>query len=154
MPEIFRDKRSERGRASQARPCDSVHSHHEWNIPSAGSVIRGDQRVRSTTLSLLQGTVDLLILKALQNGPGHGYTVSRFVRERTDGVLQMEDAALYQALHRLEHKGWIAAEWGLSENNRRAKYYGLTVAGTRQLREEVAAFTRYAAAIFKVIETT
>ena len=110
--------------------------------------------MRSTTLSLLQGTVDLLILKALQNGPGHGYMVSRFVRERTDGVLQMDDAALYQALHRLEHKGWIAAEWGLSENNRRAKYYGLTVAGTRQLSEEVAAFTRYAAAIFKVIETT
>ena len=110
--------------------------------------------MRSTTLSLLQGTVDLMILKALQNGPGHGYTVSRFVRERTDGVLQMEDAALYQALHRLEHKGWIAAEWGLSENNRRAKYYGLTAAGTRQLREEVAAFTRYAAAVFKVIETT
>ena len=78
------------------------------------------------TLSLLQGTVDLLILKALQSGPGHGYTVSRFVRERTDGVLQMEDAALYQALHRLEHKGWIASEWGLSENNRRAKYYSLT----------------------------
>jgi PadR family transcriptional regulator PadR len=110
--------------------------------------------VSQTTLSLMQGTVDLLILKALQNGPGHGYTVSRFVRERTDGVLQMEDAALYQALHRLEHKGWIASEWGLSANNRRAKYYSLTAAGKRQLREEVSAFTRYAAAVFKVIETT
>ena len=107
-----------------------------------------------TTLSLMQGTVDLLILKALESGPGHGYTVSRFVRDRTDGVLQMEDAALYQALHRLEDKGWIGSEWGLSENNRRAKYYRLTVAGKRQLRDEVSAFTRYAAAIFKVIEST
>jgi PadR family transcriptional regulator, regulatory protein PadR len=129
-------------------------SYHEWNILSPAFVLPGEQPVSHSTLSLMQGTVDLLILKALQNGPGHGYTVSRFVRERTDGVLQMEDAALYQALHRLEHKGWITSEWGLSENNRRAKYYGLTAAGKRQLREEVSAFTRYAAAIFKVIEST
>jgi PadR family transcriptional regulator PadR len=128
-------------------------SCREWNIPDITSVIPAEQPMSHTTLSLMQGTVDLLILKALQNGPGHGYTVSRFVRERTDGVLQMEDAALYQALHRLEDKGWIASEWGLSENNRRAKYYSLTAAGKRQLREEVTAFTRYAAAIFKVIET-
>ncbi len=105
-----------------------------------------------TELSLLQGTVDLLILRALQQGPAHGYAVSRWVRERTDGVLSMEDAALYQALHRLERKDWIASEWGLSENNRRAKYYSLTVVGRRQLRDEVSAWTRYAAAVFKVIE--
>ena len=129
-------------------------SRHEWNIPYTGSVLPAEQPMSHVTLSLMQGTVDLLILKALQQGPGHGYTVSRFVRERTDGVLQMEDAALYQALHRLEHKGWIASEWGLSENNRRAKYYSLTAAGKRQLREEVAAFTSHVAAIFKVIETT
>ena len=105
-----------------------------------------------TTLSLLQGTVDLLILRALQGGPGHGYSVSRWVRERTDGVLSMEDAALYQALHRLERKGWIEAEWGVSENNRRAKYYALTAEGRRQLRSEVALWRRYAEAVFKVIE--
>jgi PadR family transcriptional regulator, regulatory protein PadR len=105
-----------------------------------------------TTLSLLQGTVDLLILRALQGGPGHGYSVSRWVRERTDGVLSMEDAALYQALHRLERKGWIEAEWGVSENNRRAKYYALTGEGRRQLRSEVAVWRRYAEAVFKVIE--
>lgn len=103
-------------------------------------------------MSLLQGTVDLLILRALQAAPAHGYAVSRWVRERTDGVLSMEDAALYQALHRLEGKGWIEAEWGLSENNRRAKYYALTPAGRRQLRDEMSAWTRYAAAVFKVIE--
>ena len=105
------------------------------------------------TLSLLQGTVDLLVLRALQAGPAHGYAVSRWVRERTDGVLSMEDAALYQALHRLEARGWIEAEWGLSENNRRAKYYALTPAGRRELRSEVSAWRKYAEAVFKVIET-
>ena len=105
------------------------------------------------SLSLLQGTVDLLVLRALQAGPAHGYAVSRWVRERTDGVLSMEDAALYQALHRLEARGWIEAEWGLSENNRRAKYYALTPAGRRELRSEVSAWRKYAEAVFKVIET-
>jgi PadR family transcriptional regulator PadR len=105
-----------------------------------------------TTLSLLQGTVDLLVLRALQVGPSHGYSVSRWVRERTDGVLSMEDAALYQALHRLERKGWIESEWGLSENNRRAKYYALTPEGRKQLRAEVTVWRRYAEAVFKVIE--
>ena len=105
------------------------------------------------SLSLLQGTVDLLVLRALQAGPAHGYAVSRWVRQRTDGVLSMEDAALYQALHRLEARGWIEAEWGLSENNRRAKYYALTPAGRRELRSEVSAWRKYAEAVFKVIET-
>jgi PadR family transcriptional regulator PadR len=105
-----------------------------------------------TTLSLLQGTVDLLILRALQGGAAHGYSVSRWVRERTDGVLAIEDAALYQALHRLEARGWIEAEWGLSENNRRAKYYSLTAEGRRELRAEVTTWKRYAEAVFKVIE--
>ena len=106
-----------------------------------------------TSLSLLQGTVDLLILRALQAGPAHGYAVSRWVRERTDGVLSMEDAALYQALHRLEAREWITAEWGLSDNNRRAKYYTLTPLGRCQLRSEVSAWRKYAEAVFKVIET-
>jgi PadR family transcriptional regulator len=106
-----------------------------------------------TTLSLLQGTVDLLILRALQGGAGHGYSVSRWVRDRTEGVLTIEDAALYQALHRLEARQWIESEWGLSENNRRAKYYSLTTEGRRQLRTEVTTWKRYADAVFKVIET-
>jgi|SRR5688572_1192583 PadR family transcriptional regulator PadR len=115
------------------------HSRYEWNMSHS-------------TLSLLQGTVDLLILRALQQGPLHGYAISRWVRERTDGVLTMEDAALYQALHRLDAKGWISSEWGLSENNRRAKYYELTPEGRRQLRTEVSVWRRYAEAVFKVIE--
>ncbi len=104
------------------------------------------------SLGLLQGTADLLILRALQPGPAHGYAVSRWVRERTEGVLAIEDAALYQALHRLEGRGWIEAEWGLSDNNRKAKYYRLTAIGRRQVRTEISVWKRYAEAVFKVIE--
>jgi PadR family transcriptional regulator PadR len=105
-----------------------------------------------TPVSLIQGTVDLLILRALQEGPVHGYAVSRWIRERTDAVISMEDAALYQALHRLEARAWVESEWGLSENNRRAKYYSLTATGRRRLRDEVATWQRYAAAMSRVIE--
>jgi len=105
-----------------------------------------------TALTLLQGTADLLILRALQRGPAHGYAVSRWVRDRTEGVLVIEDAALYQALHRLEAKGWIESEWGLSENNRKAKYYRLTAAGRQQVRSEISVWKKYAEAVFKVIE--
>jgi PadR family transcriptional regulator, regulatory protein PadR len=104
-------------------------------------------------LDLLQGTLDVLILKTLSWQPMHGYAVSRWIRQRTDDVLAVEDAALYQALHRLERRGWIESEWGLSENNRRAKYYQLTTEGRRQLRSEAATWRRYAEAVFKVLET-
>jgi transcriptional regulator len=104
-------------------------------------------------LDLLQGTLDVLILKTLSWQPMHGYAVSRWIRQRTDDVLAVEDAALYQALHRLERRGWIESEWGLSENNRRAKYYQLTTEGRRQLRAEAATWRRYAEAVFKVLET-
>ncbi len=108
--------------------------------------------VSDSTLTLLQGTVSLLILRALQGGPAHGYAITRWIRTRTEGALVMEDAALYQALHRLEARRWIQAEWGASENNRRAKYYSLTAAGRRQLRDEVSLWRRYADAMVKVIE--
>ena len=104
-------------------------------------------------LDLLQGTLDVLILKTLSWQPMHGYAVSRWICQRTDDVLAVEDAALYQALHRLERRGWIESEWGLSENNRRAKYYQLTADGRRQLRAEAATWRRYAEAVFKVLET-
>ncbi len=102
--------------------------------------------------SLLQGTVSLLLLRALQKGPAHGYAITRWIHDRTDGVLVMEDAALYQALHRLEGRGWIEAEWGVSENNRRARYYQLTGMGRRQLKTETAAWRKYADAMLKVID--
>jgi PadR family transcriptional regulator PadR len=109
--------------------------------------------VSHSSLGLLHGTVDILVLRALSAGaPAHGYTVSQWVRARTEGVLAVEDAALYQALHRLEARGWIDGKWGLSENNRRAKYYSLTPAGRRQLRAEVATWKRYAEAMLKVID--
>jgi DNA-binding PadR family transcriptional regulator len=82
----------------------------------------------------------------------HGYAVSEWVRDRTDGTIDIEDAALYKALHRLENSGAVTADWGLSDNNRRARYYTLTPAGRRQLRAEEAEWRRYAAAVFKVLE--
>ena len=103
-------------------------------------------------LTLLQGTLDVLILKTLSFGPNHGYGVSTSIRQRTDGALGVEDAALYQALHRLERGGLLAAEWGLSEHNRRAKFYGLTPLGRQHLRAEASLWRRYAEAVFKVLE--
>ena len=103
-------------------------------------------------LRLLQGTVDLLILKALTGSPNHGYGISKWIRERSDGALGLEDAALYQALHRLERKEWIRSEWGTSENNRRAKFYELTPLGRRQLVAESSQWRRYAEAVFRILE--
>ncbi len=103
-------------------------------------------------VNLLQGTVDVLILKTLSWQPMHGFAISRWIRQRTDGVLGLEDAALYQALHRLERKVWVESAWGLSENNRRAKYYQLTSAGRAQLRAETTTWRRYAAAVASVID--
>lgn len=103
------------------------------------------------TLPLLQGTLDILVLKALTNEPLHGYAVARWIRETTDDALQIEEGALYTALHRLEKRGWLASDWGLSENNRRAKFYGLTDSGNMQLRKGSRAWTRYAEAVSKVL---
>ena len=105
-------------------------------------------------LDLLQGTLDTLVLKTLAWGPRHGYAVARWIKETSDGALQVEDRALYVALHRLEERGWIEAEWGLSENNRKAKYYQLTAAGRRQLRQKAHDFTTYAQAVFKILNAT
>ena len=102
--------------------------------------------------NLLQGTVDVLILRTLAWQPMHGYGVSRFIREQTGGLLSVEGAALYQALHRLERKKWIRPQWGLSENNRRAKYYHLTADGRRQLRTETASLRTYVSAVFKLLD--
>jgi PadR family transcriptional regulator PadR len=103
-------------------------------------------------LDLLQGTLDVLILKTLTWGAAHGYAVSRAIRERSAGTLAVEDAALYQALHRLERQRLVEAEWGLSESNRRAKFYQLTAAGRQRLREETAAWRRYSAAVERILE--
>jgi transcriptional regulator len=104
-------------------------------------------------LDLLQGTLDVLVLKALAWGPRHGYAVARWIKETSDDALTVEDRALYVSLHRMEERGWITAEWGLSENNRKARYYRLTSAGRKQLRAKAATWTRYAEAVFKVLQT-
>jgi PadR family transcriptional regulator PadR len=103
-------------------------------------------------LGLLQGTVDVLILKTLSWNPLHGYGISEFIRQQTNGDLAVEDAALYQALHRLERKGLVESEWGVSDANRRARIYSLTPEGRKQLRSEVVELRRYVAALFRVIE--
>ena len=101
---------------------------------------------------LVQGTLDVLILRALASGRQHGYAVSRWVRNRTRGTLQIEDAPLYKALRRLELAGCVEAEWGTSENNRRARYYRLTGTGRRRLKVEEAAWRRYVAAVADVLK--
>ena len=103
-------------------------------------------------LGLLQGTVDVLILKTLSWKPLHGYGISEFIRQQTNGDLAVEDAALYQALHRLERKGLVDSEWGVSDSNRRARIYSLTPDGRKQLRSEVVELRRYMAALFRVLE--
>ncbi|MEM6793576.1 MAG: PadR family transcriptional regulator [Acidobacteriota bacterium] len=105
-----------------------------------------------TPLKLVKGTVDVMILKALSRGAHHGYGVSQWLRERSEGELELEDAALYQALHRLEGKDLIASEWGLSENNRRAKFYRLTGAGRAALARETAFYRRYVEVVLRVLD--
>jgi PadR family transcriptional regulator PadR len=103
-------------------------------------------------LSLVQGTLDLLVLRALVSGSMHGYGIATLVHERTQGDLTIEDAALYQALHRLDRQGLVDAEWRPSENNRRARYYTLTSRGRKRLREEVANWRRYSRAVDAMLQ--
>jgi transcriptional regulator len=106
------------------------------------------------TADLLPGTLDMLILKAVSLKPLHGYGVLQRIRQISGDALEIPQGSLYPALYRLEHQDFIAAEWGQSENNRRAKYYTLTVAGRRRLREERAGWNRLASAIAAALNTT
>jgi len=103
-------------------------------------------------MDLLQGTLDVLVLKALSWGPQHGYAVGRWIERTTEDVLRIEEGALYPALHRLERKGLIEAEWGISENNRRAKFYQMTDLGRRELHSQTVTWQSYARAIAKVLQ--
>ena len=102
---------------------------------------------------LLQGTLDLLILKALVKGSMHGYGVAEWIHESSQDVLRVEEGALYPALHRLELRGLLASEWGTSDNNRRAKYYGLTATGRKRLAEETEYWRRMSGAVARVLQT-
>jgi PadR family transcriptional regulator PadR len=105
-----------------------------------------------SNLDVLRGTLDLLILKAVSWRPVHGYDIARWIERAADDVLAVEEGTLYPALHRLEDRGWIRADWGLSENNRRAKFYALTATGRAQLRLELKSWARFANAVFAALE--
>ena len=102
---------------------------------------------------LLQGTLDLLILKALATGSMHGYGVAEWIHESSQDVLRVEEGALYPALHRLELRGLLSSEWGTSDNNRRAKYYALTSTGRKRLQEETEYWRRVSGAVARVLQT-
>jgi len=104
-----------------------------------------------TSPELLHGTLDALVLKTLSGGRRHGYAVARAIEEATDGVVEIEDGSLYPALYRMEKKGWIDAEWGLSELGRRAKFYKLTPRGRRHLTAQTTEWARFATAVSRVL---
>jgi transcriptional regulator len=102
-------------------------------------------------LDLLQGSLDVIVLKTLSWQPMHGFGIARWIQQITDDVLQVEEGSLYPALYRMENKGWIKSEWGITENNRRAKYYRLSATGKRRLADATATWDRYAVAMSKIM---
>ena len=107
--------------------------------------------MQKPALDLVRGTLDLIILKTLTWGPAHGYAIVSAIRQTTDAALLVEEGALYPALYRMEAKGWIESEWGLSDNNRRAKYYRLTHEGRRHFRQQEETWAAYAEAVAKLL---
>jgi transcriptional regulator len=106
----------------------------------------------SEELGLVSGTLDLLVLRTLAWGPRHGFAIARWIKDSSDAAILVEDRALYLALHRLEERGLVESEWGVSENNRRARYYQLTRKGRKQLDVRAEHWTRYAEAVFKILK--
>lgn len=102
----------------------------------------------------LRGTLDLMILKTLSWAPSHGYGIARWIEQCTDDVLQVEEGSLYPALYRLEEKGYVTSEWGITDQNRRAKFYRLTTAGKKHLRAQHDYWARFAGAVVRVLETS
>ena len=105
-------------------------------------------------IDLLQGTLDVLILKSLSWGPRHGHAVARLIRASSEGAFEVLDGSLYAALHRMEERGWVEAEWGLSDKGKRAKFYQLTAPGRQQLKSETASWQRYSVAVAKLLTAT
>lgn len=108
---------------------------------------------RSDANDLLQGTLAILILKSLLPGSAHGYGIARWIEDATEDVLRIEEGSLYPALRRLEDRRWVSSEWGLSENNRRARFYSITAAGRKHLRDEAAVWLRYSQAVTRVLRS-
>jgi transcriptional regulator len=107
--------------------------------------------LRPDSGDLLQGTLGILILKALLPGAAHGYGIARWIEDTTEDVLRIEEGSLYPALRRLEDRAWVSSEWGISENNRRARFYTITAAGRKHLRTEAAVWLRYSQAVRRVL---
>jgi PadR family transcriptional regulator PadR len=110
--------------------------------------------VNESELDVLRGTLDLLILKALSWGPRHGYAIADWIAEITDDTLLVEEGTLYPALHRLERRAWVTADWGVSDNNRKAKFYRLSARGRNQLRVETSSWQRYVDAVSKALHAS
>jgi len=107
--------------------------------------------VQRDSNDLLQGTLAILVLKTLMLGPAHGYAIARWVEDTTGDVLRIEEGSLYPALRRLEDRGWVTSDWGVSENNRRARFYTITPAGRKHLRAEAGVWLRYSQAVTRVL---
>ncbi len=125
--------------------CASVGSESQGRLKGDTDNTMADQ------LSLVKGTLDILVLKTLSWGAMHGFEITSWLEDRSGGALDVEDSALYQALHRLEERGLVAAEWGMTENNRRARYYTITRAGRTHLRAETSHWLRYAATVSDIL---
>jgi transcriptional regulator len=108
----------------------------------------------SDKTDVLQGTLDLLIMRTLAGEPMHGWAIAQRIQQISDDLLRVQQGSLYPALHRLEHQGWIAAEWGVSDNNRRARFYALTKAGRKQVTTELAKWERLSAGVNLVLQRT
>jgi PadR family transcriptional regulator PadR len=110
--------------------------------------------VKDEHVDLPQGTLDLLILKTVALGPQHGWAISERIQQASSDVLRVQQGSLYPALHRLERRGWIKAKWGVSDNNRRARYYELTASGRKQLESEIGGWRKLTAAVSQILGTT
>ena len=122
-----------------------------WNAQEARIEANGERNNVAPKNALLHGTLEALILKTVSHGPRHGYAIARWLEERTDEALLIEEGSLYPALYRLEQKGFLSSKWGKSELDRRAKFYALTKRGEARLQEEVAAWTAFSAAVTHVL---
>jgi transcriptional regulator len=109
--------------------------------------------VPASTVDLIQGSLDIIVLKTLSWQPMHGFGIARWIQQTTDDVLQVEEGSLYPSLYRMENRGWVKAEWRITENNRRAKYYRLTAPGRRQLADQTANWETFVKAMAKVLRT-
>jgi PadR family transcriptional regulator PadR len=139
------------------RPSSFLFGYQETFSTPKRLMGRGSEQFmadkKERAAELLQGTLDLLILKSLERGAMHGYGVAEWIHESSQDVLRVEEGALYPALHRLELRGLLSAQWGISDNNRRAKYYALTGAGRKQLAQETEYWRRMSGAMARVLQT-